>query len=180
MEEDAHSLGHIGRGQFPEISNNIAARELGRVVLWGEHRRVWRWLESREADEGAGRGQLYRPRQFHGPVTNCPLAGFNRLLNDDERSKLCAPLRAPNFLRFAFFVLRDPSLSLSFSATRPFNVDGMLLLSMFEDRSLQLNIYIYIVSLSVLSVFKMLALTSTLASFSLFLSAFLRIIITNN
>lgn len=109
MEEGAHSLGHIGRGQFPEISNNIAARELGRVVLWGEHRRVWRWLESREADEGAGRGQLYRPRQFHGPVTNCPLAGFNRLLNDDERSKLCAPLHAPNFLRFAFFVLRDPS-----------------------------------------------------------------------
>lgn len=141
MEEGAHSLGHIGRGQFPEISNNIAARELGRVVLWGEHRRVWRWLESREADEGAGRGQLYRPRQFHGPVTNCPLAGFNRLLNDDERSKF----HAPNFLRFAFFVLRDSLLSrFFFLAMRLFNVDGMLLLSMFEDpfdRSLQLNIY---------------------------------------
>lgn len=179
MEEGAHSLGHIGRGQFPEISNNIAARELGRVVLWGEHRRVWRWLESREADEGAGRGQLYRPRQFHGPVTNCPLAGFNRLLNDDERSKLCAPLRAPNFLRFAFFVLRDPSFSLFF----------------FGDETIQRKkecwwlkiclircnwIYIYIVFLSNLSVLKMLALTSILASFSLFLSAFLRIIITNN
>lgn len=46
--------------------------------------------------------------------------------------------------------------------------------------SLQLNIYIYIVFLSNLSVLKMLALTSILASFSLFLSAFLRIIITNN